>query len=357
MNVLAACGGPDSPVRKVVFKSSAHYYGCEQDDPAFFTEDMRRPHPPRTPLERDIVEAEGAVAEFAERNPRRHGHRPALRQRRSGPRSAHVALAPARAARSIPTILGFDPRYQFIHEDDIANCLEHAVRHDLDGVYNCAADGVLVLLSEVIDLLGKPTRRCCRRGARGSRRRRCAAPACTIPAEMLQPAALRPRRWTTAATRRRASATATRPARPCSSCASTSAWRRCWPRRGEPLPLRGGGRGVPALQPERPPGGPPAAARAVARRAGATGARRLRRPDRPRGDRAGRLARRGRADRAARARGGRRRPRHGAGRHRRPAHGGVRPLTAGRCPRPGPPPIPAPAAGSGAADGERPATR
>jgi len=35
MNILAACSGPDSPVRKVVFKSSAHYYGCEQDDPAF----------------------------------------------------------------------------------------------------------------------------------------------------------------------------------------------------------------------------------------------------------------------------------------------------------------------------------
>ena len=35
MNILAACGGPDSPVRKVVFKSSAHYYGCEQDDPAY----------------------------------------------------------------------------------------------------------------------------------------------------------------------------------------------------------------------------------------------------------------------------------------------------------------------------------
>ena len=37
MNVLAACGGPDSPVRKIVFKSSAHYYGCERDDPAYFT--------------------------------------------------------------------------------------------------------------------------------------------------------------------------------------------------------------------------------------------------------------------------------------------------------------------------------
>src|SRR5439155_3195842 len=39
-NVLAACGGEGNPVRKLVFKSSAHFYGAEQDDPAFFTEDM-----------------------------------------------------------------------------------------------------------------------------------------------------------------------------------------------------------------------------------------------------------------------------------------------------------------------------
>src|SRR5215212_208754 len=64
LNVLAACGGSGSSVRKVVFKSSAHYYGCEQDDPAFFTEDMARPHPPRTPLERDVVEAEASLHEF-----------------------------------------------------------------------------------------------------------------------------------------------------------------------------------------------------------------------------------------------------------------------------------------------------
>jgi len=61
MNILAACTGADSPVRKFVFKSSAFYYGSESDDPAFFTEAMRRPHPPQTALERDIVEAEAAV--------------------------------------------------------------------------------------------------------------------------------------------------------------------------------------------------------------------------------------------------------------------------------------------------------
>src|SRR5215217_5895829 len=69
MNVLAACGGSDSPVRKLVFKSSAHVYGCEQDDPAFFTEEMTRRHPPRTSLERDIAEADTAVRDFAARKP------------------------------------------------------------------------------------------------------------------------------------------------------------------------------------------------------------------------------------------------------------------------------------------------
>src|SRR3954447_7662866 len=33
MNILAACGARGGPVRRLVFKSSAHWYGCEQDDP------------------------------------------------------------------------------------------------------------------------------------------------------------------------------------------------------------------------------------------------------------------------------------------------------------------------------------
>ncbi|MBV9311163.1 MAG: NAD-dependent epimerase/dehydratase family protein, partial [Solirubrobacterales bacterium] len=53
-NVLIACSGSDSPVRKIVFKSSAHVYGCEADAPAFFTEEMTRSRPPHTALERDV---------------------------------------------------------------------------------------------------------------------------------------------------------------------------------------------------------------------------------------------------------------------------------------------------------------
>jgi UDP-glucose 4-epimerase len=52
-------------------------------------------------------------------------------------------------------ILGFDPRYQFVHEDDVVGALAHALRNDLPGVHNVAADGVLAF-SEVVGLLGKP---------------------------------------------------------------------------------------------------------------------------------------------------------------------------------------------------------
>jgi UDP-glucose 4-epimerase len=153
MNILAACGGPDSPVRKVVFKSSAHYYGCEQDDPAFFTEAMRRPHPPRTRLEADIGEAEKAVDGFAKRNP--GVTVTVLRFANAlgpGLDTTHTRLF---ALPAVPCVLGFDPRYQFIHEEDLVGVLRFAVEHDLPGVYNAAGDGVLAL-SEVCSLLGKP---------------------------------------------------------------------------------------------------------------------------------------------------------------------------------------------------------
>ena len=152
MNVLAAAGGPSSPVRKLVFKSSARYYGAEQDDPAFFTETMRRPHPPRTPIERDICEAEANVRDFRHKNPETTVS--VLRFANALGPDLRTSWQSYLSLSVIPTILGFDPRVQFIHEDDMANCLEHAVKYDLDGTFNCAADGVLVL-SEVTDLLGK----------------------------------------------------------------------------------------------------------------------------------------------------------------------------------------------------------
>jgi UDP-glucose 4-epimerase len=152
MNILAACSGPNSTVRKLIFKSSAHYYGCNQDDPAFFVETMGRPHPPSTAIERDIVEAEASIAEFREKNP----DVCVTAFRFANVLGPDVETAHTRMFELplIPMILGFDPRYQFVHEDDVVNSLLHAALHDLPGIYNVAGDGVLAF-TEVCSLLGK----------------------------------------------------------------------------------------------------------------------------------------------------------------------------------------------------------
>jgi UDP-glucose 4-epimerase len=152
MNILAACSGAESPVRKFVFKSSTHYYGSHQDDPAFLEERMRKSHPPESPLERDIVEAEDAVADFAAKDPDLDVT--VLRFANVLGPDVETAFTRMFSLPLVPMMLGFDPRLQFVHEDDVVHALEHAVLSDVPGIFNVAADGVLAL-SEAIGLLGK----------------------------------------------------------------------------------------------------------------------------------------------------------------------------------------------------------
>jgi UDP-glucose 4-epimerase len=152
MNILAACGGRDSPVRKFIFKSSSLYYGAHSDDPAFFTEDMRRPHAPSSALERDMVEAEEAVSEFAEKNT--DVTVTVLRCANVLGPDVETGFTRMFALPAVPMVLGFDPRLQFVHEDDIVHALEHAAFHLVPGTFNVAADGVLTL-TEAAGLLGK----------------------------------------------------------------------------------------------------------------------------------------------------------------------------------------------------------
>lgn len=152
LNILAACSAADSPVRRLVFKSSAHWYGCAQDDPAFFAEDMVRTHSPATSIERDIVEAEAAVDDFRRRRPAVSVSVLRFANVLGGEvDTSHVHLF---SLPAVPMIAGFDPRYQFVDEIDVVHALEHVAINDLPGIFNVAGDGVLTL-SETISLLGK----------------------------------------------------------------------------------------------------------------------------------------------------------------------------------------------------------
>jgi UDP-glucose 4-epimerase len=113
---------------------------------------MPRPHPPRTPIERDIVEAEAAVAEFAEKRP--DTTVTILRFSNVLGPEVRTSFTTILSLPAVPMVLGFDPRFQVVHEDDVVHALEHAAFRHLPGLYNVAADGVLAF-SEAIDLVGK----------------------------------------------------------------------------------------------------------------------------------------------------------------------------------------------------------
>jgi UDP-glucose 4-epimerase len=53
-----------------------------------------------------------------------------------------------------PSLLGFDPMMQVIHEEDAVRALIHAIDHDVPGVFNVAAEGI-VPLNRLRSLAGK----------------------------------------------------------------------------------------------------------------------------------------------------------------------------------------------------------
>ncbi len=152
MNLLAACAAADSPVRKLVVKASTAIYGSEPDDPSFWSETMTRRAPARDGFTRDLDEVEGYIRDFSLRKPEA-----VVTQLRF----ANV-LGPAHDTPftrlfdlpAVPTVFGFDPRLQFVHEQDAVRVLEHAVINDRPGTFNVAGDGI-VLLSQAINTLGK----------------------------------------------------------------------------------------------------------------------------------------------------------------------------------------------------------
>jgi UDP-glucose 4-epimerase len=152
MNLLAAAGSAGSPVRKVVVKSSALVYGSNYRDPYMFREDMPRTRAPHTNVERTLVEVEAFLRDFAEDNP--HVVVTLLRFANVLGDDIDTPIATALRMPLAPEILGFDPRVQFVHEDDVVGGLMYATGQDVPGIYNVAGNGTMPW-SEVCAIVGK----------------------------------------------------------------------------------------------------------------------------------------------------------------------------------------------------------
>jgi UDP-glucose 4-epimerase len=153
MQLLAACQKAPG-VRRLVVKSSAQVYGSSPKDPAMFREDMAPRRLPRSGFAKDSVEVEGYVRGFARRRP---DVTVAMLRCANliGPK-IETTLTRYFSLPVIPTVLGFDPRLQFCHEQDALAALQHATRTDVHGTFNVAGDGVL-MLSQAVRRLGRPT--------------------------------------------------------------------------------------------------------------------------------------------------------------------------------------------------------
>jgi UDP-glucose 4-epimerase len=153
MQLLAACQKAPA-MRRFVLKSTAAVYGAAHDDPALFVEDDQPRTKPAHGFAKDATEIEGYARTFARRRP--DVDLTVLRFANFLGGQVQGAFDALFNFPIVPTVMGFDPRLQFVHEEDGVAVLLRAVVGGPAGTFNVAGDGVLYL-SQCARLAGRPT--------------------------------------------------------------------------------------------------------------------------------------------------------------------------------------------------------
>lgn len=149
MHVLNACRR--AQVRKVVMWSQTLLYGASPTNPNFLSEAHPLRPNPFDPYCADKVAAENEALHYG-----RPGRGRLLTILRTAPilgptvDNYHTRYF---KHRFVPTVMGFDPLWQFLHEADAVAAFKLAVDRDAPGVFNIVGDGVLPL-STALKLAG-----------------------------------------------------------------------------------------------------------------------------------------------------------------------------------------------------------
>jgi UDP-glucose 4-epimerase len=138
-------------VPKVVLLSSANVYGPRPDNPQFLTEDAPLLAASAFSEMRDLVELDMLAQSFFWKHP--NTETVILRP-------AHI-LGTVRNAPSnylrlpvVPTLMGFDPMMQAVHQDDVVAAIRLALKPGARGIFNIAGPQALPL-SQAITMLGR----------------------------------------------------------------------------------------------------------------------------------------------------------------------------------------------------------
>jgi UDP-glucose 4-epimerase len=152
LNVLAAVGRARIP--RLVVPSLTAVYGARGQHPALLREETPLLGCPHSRFVSDKVQVEGQVRTFRERHPDTR-----VLVLRFAPILGPTVNNPATRMLKrpvVPTLMGFDPLWQAIHEEDAARALHRALTTEAAGEYNIVGQGVLPLSGLVRQAGGQP---------------------------------------------------------------------------------------------------------------------------------------------------------------------------------------------------------
>jgi len=130
-------------VRQLTVLSSAYVYGALPGNPSYVDEDYPLNVSRTYPEVRDLAEVDTLCSAFLWQHP--EVQTAILRPVNTLGDSVHSAIGRYLKLRYVPTLLGFDPMMQFIHEEDLARALLLSVERQLRGVFNVAGPGAVPL--------------------------------------------------------------------------------------------------------------------------------------------------------------------------------------------------------------------
>ncbi len=148
MHVLAAV--QSSGVRRLIIPSLTALYGARREAPCVLTE-THALGGTGVRFISDRVEVERSLARFMQANPQLHVV--VLRFAPVVGRNANNPFTRLLRTGLVPTMLGFDPVWQVLHEEDAATALHLALTTRARGVFNVVGDS-LAPLSTVVRLSG-----------------------------------------------------------------------------------------------------------------------------------------------------------------------------------------------------------
>lgn len=138
-------------IPKVILLSSGNVYGPRPDNPQFLTEEAPLLAAGRFSDIRDLIELDMMAQSSFWRQ-----HRTETVILRPSHILGTVRNAPSNYLRLkfVPTLLGFDPMVQVVHQDDVVQAIVRALEPGIRGIFNLAGPPP-VALSKAIELLGR----------------------------------------------------------------------------------------------------------------------------------------------------------------------------------------------------------